>query len=109
MSRTMNEPHAAEQSIEELQERYRALDRQKTEAEVHLRTARARLEELRQEAREKYGTDDVAELREKLERMTAENDQKRRAYQAELDRIESDLEMVEEKFSESETLEEESS
>jgi chromosome segregation ATPase len=91
-------PVMAEQSIEELQKRYQRLDKRKTEAEIHLNHASTRLSDLQQEAREKYGTDDLAELRKKLAAMKSENDQKRQKYQADLDRIESDLEAVERSF-----------
>jgi hypothetical protein len=58
---------------------------------------------LKKEAREKYGTDDLNTLREKLDAMKAENEEKRMNYQAELDRIETELKSVEEKFASSET------
>ena len=91
-------PTNGEQSIEELQQRFQKLDKRKTQAETNLENAQKQLAALHKEAREKYGTDDVAELRAKLEAMKAENDQKRRAYQAELDQIEADLAAVEQKF-----------
>jgi chromosome segregation ATPase len=92
----------AKQSIEELQRRYRELDRRKTQAETNLENANRRLNELKAEAREKYGTDDVAALRQKLKAMTDENEEKRNRYQAELDRIEKDLDAVEKNFAASE-------
>ena len=46
------------------------------------------LERLKKDAREKYDTDDLNELRKLLDNMKAENERKRAAYQAELDRIE---------------------
>ena len=90
--------NSGKQSIEELQKRYQKLDKRKTEAEIHLKNATKQLEELKKESREKYGTDDVTKLREKLDTMTSENEEKRRKYQADLDQIESDLADVEEKF-----------
>ena len=88
----------AEQSIEELQKRYQQLDKRKTEAEINLKNATSKLDEHKQEAREKYGTDDVVELRHKLNSMKTENDEKRKSYQADLDRIDADLAAVERKF-----------
>ena len=87
-----------EQSIEELQKRYQKLNTRKIEAGINLSNATAKLGELKQEAREKYGTDDLAELRGKLDSMKADNDEKRRKYQADLDRIDAELEAVERKF-----------
>jgi predicted nucleic acid-binding Zn-ribbon protein len=86
--------------IEHLKLRYDRLHKQKITADTHLEVARTRLEELQEEARRLYGTDDVAELQKKLVAMKAENDRKRSDYQAELDRIESDLATIEREFAE---------
>lgn len=97
----MNKPDAAsegEQSIEQLQERYQSLNKKKIQAETSLDHAQKQLAVLQKEAREKYGTDDVAELQKKLDQMKAENEAKRRQYQADLDRIEGELKAVDEKF-----------
>jgi len=87
------------QTIEVLQSRYNKLNTQKIEAGANLKNAQKELERLKQEAREKYGTDDLTELRNKLEAMKEENERKRASYQADLDRIEKDLDSVEQKFS----------
>ncbi len=92
------ESPAAEQSIEELQKRYQQLDKRKMEAEINLKNATSKLDELQQDARREYGTDDVAELRRKLNSMKTENDEKRKNYQASLDRIDADLAAVERQF-----------
>jgi hypothetical protein len=89
---------AGPQSIEELTNRYRELDKRKTQAETKLDGARSRLADLQRQAREKYGTDDIAALRQMLEKMTAENEAKRSQYQMDLDKIEADLAEVERKF-----------
>lgn len=89
---------SGEQTIEQLQARYQALNTKKIQAETNLENAKKQLADLQKEAREKYGTDDVAALRAKLDAMKAENDAKRRSYQADLDRIEGDLKTVEQKF-----------
>ena len=95
-------PAGDEQSIEELRKRYEKLNRRKIQSERDLEHAKQRLDESKQQAREQYGTDDVAELRAKLNKMTAENEEKRREYQASLAQIESDLADVERKFAASE-------
>jgi hypothetical protein len=87
-----------QQTIEQLQQRYDKLHKQKIQAETKLESARSQLEALQKEAREKYDTDDLTELRAKLEAMQTDNEQKRAAYQADLDRIEGDLAAVEQRF-----------
>lgn len=94
-----------QQSIEELQQRYAKLHTKKIQADTNLDNARKRLADLQQEAREKYGTDDLAELKQKLADMQAENEAKRAAYQQDLQRIESELADVEQKFAAAKTPE----
>ena len=87
-----------EQTIEQLQARYQSLDKKKIQAETNLENAQKQLTALQKEARDKYETDDVAELQKKLATMKAENESKRRQYQDDLDRIERELKAVDEKF-----------
>lgn len=93
----------SEQTIEVLQQRYSKLNEKKIAAETELRGAKKRLEELQKEARDKYGTDDLAALQKKLEEMQAENERKRAEYQTDLDGIEDKLAEVERKFADVET------
>jgi chromosome segregation ATPase len=93
-----NPAPAAEQAIEQLQQRYEQLNKQKIQAETKHDSANATLKALKQEARDKYGTDDIDELKRKLAAIKAENEQKRSQYQADLDKIESDLAAVEQRF-----------
>ena len=86
------------QTIEELQARYQKLQQEKIRAETKRENAEQQLSELKAEALETYGTDDIEALKKKLEEMKAENEQKRADYQAHLDKIESDLSEVEAKF-----------
>lgn len=88
-----------EQSIEELQRRYQGLHTKKIQAETQRDAAKQRLEELKSQARAKYGTDDLGQLRTKLDEMIAENARKRSAYQADLDRIEQGLAEIERQYS----------
>lgn len=87
-----------QQSIEQLQSRFAALDKKRTQAETTLEHAVRDLESLKSDAKQQYGTDDLDALREKLAVMTRENEEKRSKYQADLDRIESELADVERKF-----------
>ena len=86
------------QTIDELKQRYTVLHERKIKASATLDHAREQLEKLQQQAREQYGTDNVAELRAKLAAMEAENERRRAEYQADLERIETELTAVEEKF-----------
>jgi DNA repair exonuclease SbcCD ATPase subunit len=86
------------QDIEALRQRYSRLERKKIETSADLRNAEQQLDELKREAKAKYGTDDLAELKTKLEEMKAENEKKCREYQQQLDQIEGDLAKVEQAF-----------
>lgn len=98
---TKSTANVTEQTIEQLQKRFQDLNRKKIQAETQRDSAAARLNELKAEAREKYGTDDVAKLQEQLTKIIAENGQKRAKYQEDLDKIEKGLAEVEAKFAES--------
>ena len=95
MTKANTEANGAEQTIEQLQARYHDLHTKKITADANLKNAKEKLDELKEEARQKFGTDDLDELREKLRAMKAENEEKRKNYQAELDKIEADLQNVE--------------
>lgn len=102
MSKSNPENGASQQTIEQLQKRYQALNTRRIQAETNLENARKQLEGLKKEAREKYGTDDIDQLRQQLESMKAENERKRSEYESQLNQIEANLAAVEEKFSQSE-------
>jgi hypothetical protein len=95
MTKAKMETNSADQTIEQLQDRFSKLNTKKIEADRDLKHATEHLESLKKEAREKFGTDDVDELRTKLAAMKAENEEKRKNYQADLDKIEADLASVE--------------
>jgi chromosome segregation ATPase len=105
MSKAKAEMDTGDQSIERLQSRYRDLHTKKIQADTNLDNATGNLKKLKAEAHEKFGTDDVDELRRKLDAMKAENEEKRKNYQAELDRIEAELQAVEKQFAEAEGAE----
>jgi hypothetical protein len=79
------------------------LNNKKIEAETELRGAEKRLKQLQDEAREKYGTDDIGKLRQMLDDLKNENEAKRAGYQQQLDCIEHNLAEVEQKFSTSQS------
>jgi chromosome segregation ATPase len=92
--------NAGGQTIEQLQQRYQDLNRKKIQAETQRDSATKRLDELKAQAQEKYGTDDVAKLQEKLAEINNENARKKAKYQEDLDTIEKGLAEVEAKFAE---------
>ena len=94
----MTDPKTDKQTIDELKARYEDLNKRKIQAEANLENARNQLEELKAQARSEFGTDDIAALKKMLADMEAENEQKRAAYQKNLDRIETDLASVAEKY-----------
>lgn len=91
---------SATQSIEELEERYQHLSQEKVRAETNRENAQKRLDDLKREAKERYGTDDIEELRRKLAEMKQENERKKAEYQQHLNTIETELANVEERFAE---------
>lgn len=93
-----------QQTIEELQKKYESLNNRKFQAEAELKSASNQLAALQKDAREKYGTDDLAELQAKLKAMQEDNEQKRATYQTDLERIESDLAAVEQRFEAANTM-----
>jgi hypothetical protein len=86
------------QDIELLKKRHRELDRKKAMAEANQRSAEESLAKLKAEAKAQYGTDDLEELKKKLDEMKQQNLQKRREYQAHLDSIETKLQEIEKKY-----------
>jgi hypothetical protein len=88
-------PNENNENIEKLRGRYEILNKKKITAEANLTTSSQTLENLKTQAREKYGTDDLVALRAKLEEMTQDNERKRAAYQEHLTSIETELASVE--------------
>ena len=68
-----DEETAHAHGIGELQRRYQALHELRIQADTSLKHANAQLEELKKEARENFGTDDMKELQAKLKEMESEN------------------------------------
>lgn len=88
------------QTIEQLQKRYADLNKRKIQAETQRDSAKKQLDDLKADAVRKYGTDDVAKLKEQLNGITIANEQKRAQYQAQLDSIDVKLKEVERMFTE---------
>ena len=89
-----------QETIEQLQERHATFNKQQIRVQAQLEEAQKRLAELNQRAKAEFGPDDVEQLREKLETMKRENEQKRAEYQSSLDQIDAKLKEVETEFAE---------
>jgi hypothetical protein len=98
MSKAGKVATATEQAVKEMQERYERLNTKKIEAGRDLKNAQENLAKLKQEALEKYQTDDLATLRQKLETMKLENEKKRQEYLTELNKIETELSAIEKQY-----------
>ena len=86
------------QTIEHLQQRYEEFKSKKVKFETQRDAAEAELENLKMQAKELYGSDDIEKLEEILAVMKRENEKKRSDYQAALDQIDEGLAEVETKF-----------
>lgn len=84
--------------IELLRKRHKDLNEKRIAAETSLKNAEDRLAELKREAKEAWGTDDLDALKQKLDEMKANNEQQRAAYQAHIEQVEARLREVESQF-----------
>ncbi len=84
--------------IEQLKAKHKELDTARTRAKANLESAQKQLDELRTEARQAYGTDDLDALRQKLTQMRDENERKRADYQQHLEQVQAKLAEVEKTF-----------
>jgi|1185.fasta_scaffold128327_2 chromosome segregation ATPase len=90
-----NIPHPLSPDIEALKRRHRELADQKIAAETNLERATDQLEQLKHDAREQYGTDDLGRLRDLLEEMKRDNERKRIEYDRHLSEVEKGLDEIE--------------
>ena len=81
--------------IDSLKRRHRGLENQKIAAQTNLDRAAEELDQLKRDAREQYGTDDLGQLRQKLEEMKRDNERKRVDYDRHLGQIENELSQIE--------------
>ena len=94
----MAEDCKSKQNIDQLKKRYDKLHANKIRAGAQLEGAEKHLAQLQQRARTEFGTDDLDELRTKLQEMETENERRRAAYQESLDAIDADLQAVAAKY-----------
>jgi len=90
-----NKPQPRPPDIEALKKRHRDLANQKIAADTNLERATEQLEQLKKDAREQYGTDDLGRLQQLLEEMKQENERKPVEYDRHLAEIEKSLAEIE--------------
>jgi prefoldin subunit 5 len=95
---TKNE-FSAKDAIEDLKKRHKNLNEKRIQTETNLINAKKELENLKENAREEYGTDNLDDLKNKLTEMKEENEKKCRDYKEHLDEIEKNLEEINTKHS----------
>ena len=103
MAKTISK--GSDQSIEELRGRYKQLNEEKIKVDTQRDEAVKRLNRLKAEALENFGTDDLLKLQRKLTDMKSQNEKRRTQYQKKLDGIEQKLAEVNENFVEAEFVE----
>ena len=81
-----------------MQARYEGLNEQKIKVSAQREHALQRLEELKTQAKQQYGSDDIEQLALKLKEMKSRNEEMRSQYQSSLDKIDQDLAAIDEKF-----------
>ena len=82
-------------SIEQLTNRFRTIDQEKTRVQTLLDSSSQQLEKLLSEAGEKFGTRDLDELKAKLKELESENESMKKQYQSELEAVENRLAKLE--------------
>lgn len=86
------------QTMDQLKKRFEELSLMKVKYETQRDSAAGELADLKAQALELYGSDDVKQLEKMLSEMKAENEKKRSEYQASLDKIDANLQDVQESF-----------
>ena len=86
------------QNMDQLKKRFEELSLMKVKYETQRDSAACELADLKEQALDLYGSDDVKQLEKMLAEMKAENEKKRSEYQASLDKIDANLRNVQESF-----------
>ena len=86
------------QTMDQLKKRFEELSLMKVKYETQRDSAASELADLKAQALELYGSDDVKQLEKMLSEMKTENEKKRSEYQASLDKIDANLQSVQESF-----------
>ena len=87
-----------EKDFAELKQRFDSLSHEQTRIKAQQETVQNQLDEVKRQAREQFGTDDLDELKSRLKSMQSENEKQRVKYRSQLDKIEKQLADVETEF-----------
>lgn len=77
--------------LEVLRAEYEKLDKKRIETATHLKNREEQLRELRQKAKELYGTSDLNELKKLLEQWRMENERMVKEYRQHIEQIKNKL------------------
>ncbi len=91
-------PNTAIETIEKLQSRYQSLTAEKIKVETQREHAQEQLKQIKAQALEQFGSDDLETLKVRLAEMKKSNEQKRVDYQKQLDEIEQRIGEINEQF-----------
>lgn len=83
------------EKYEALEERRRNLERRRDRLDITIKQAIQRYKETAKEAREKFGTDDVEELKRMLEERKRHNEKRLQEYETALTRCENEISAIE--------------
>jgi phage shock protein A len=92
------------EKFEELKEQYSELRDQQIQVKTNLERSQSDLEELKKQAREEFGTDNLSKLQALLEKRELENQAKVQEYQFHLEHIQESLKEVERSIDEEAAL-----
>jgi len=81
--------------LEELKSEYNVLNEQRIKTGQHKESLEEQLKTLKDKAQREYGTSDIEELRQLLEKRRKENDRKVDEYQMHINQIKSQLAAIE--------------
>lgn len=97
--------------LKELQTRFKELETKKTQVATLKEATEKRVNELKEEARNSFGSDNIDELKEKLKEMQAENEKRKKEYEEHLLGIETSLKEIDKEYARlsADTAEEEDS
>ncbi len=96
----MSKNESSSQTIDQLRGRYEQLNSKRIVFQTKRDAALEQLDELKASALKLYGTDDLDLLQKKLEELKSENEIQRKTYQESLDKIETQLNGIQEEFDE---------
>ncbi len=90
----MSKSDPAIQTIEQLKQRFQEMNDQKVRLQTHKEIAEKKLQDLKQQAVDQFGTDDLAKLQAMLQDLKHRNETEKAEYQKRLDEIDRNLQQI---------------